>query len=85
MAALVKKEREIAHHFEVSSLLQSPEMLARKAAGALIDDKAVTEAVIRELAKPHYAGGVIIDGYPRTEVQAEVCALLCERRPFPYI
>jgi adenylate kinase len=79
MAALVKKEREIAHHFEVSSLLQSPEMLARKAAGALIDDKAVTEAVIRELAKPHYAGGVIIDGYPRTEVQAEVCALLCER------
>ena len=79
MASVVMREREIEKHIEVSALLQSPDMLVRKAAGELVDDRTVTLALLRELSQPGYAGGVIVDGFPRSAVQAEVCALLAER------
>ena len=79
MTSVVKREREITAAIEVSALLQAPDMVARKAAGELIDDRAVTLALLRELSQPAYSGGVIVDGYPRSAVQAEVCALLAQR------
>jgi adenylate kinase len=39
--------------------------------GELVPDEIVTKAVIERLSKPDAAGGVILDGYPRTRVQAE--------------
>jgi adenylate kinase len=39
--------------------------------GELVPDEIVTKAVIERLSRPDAAGGVILDGYPRTRVQAE--------------
>ncbi|MGB3242768.1 MAG: nucleoside monophosphate kinase, partial [Candidatus Omnitrophota bacterium] len=39
--------------------------------GELVPDEIVTKAVIDRINKPDAAGGVILDGYPRTKVQAE--------------
>lgn len=39
--------------------------------GELVPDEIVTEAVIDRINKPDAAGGVILDGYPRTKAQAE--------------
>ena len=39
--------------------------------GELVPDEIVTKAVIESLSKPDATGGVILDGYPRTRVQAE--------------
>jgi len=39
--------------------------------GELVPDEIVTEVVIDRMAKPDAVGGVILDGYPRTRVQAE--------------
>ncbi len=39
--------------------------------GELVPDAIVTEVVIDRMAKPDASGGVILDGYPRTRVQAE--------------
>ena len=85
---------------QVSSLLSSPEMKARKAAGILIGDLEVVEAVLlvrarrkatlrcsrlilmrlslQELAQPKYRNGVVVDGFPRTVVQAQFIHLLFE-------
>lgn len=40
-------------------------------AGALIPDDKTLEIVLTYLAKPAYANGYILDGFPRTLVQAE--------------
>ncbi|MDP8298458.1 MAG: adenylate kinase [Candidatus Tantalella remota] len=39
--------------------------------GELVPDEIVTRTVIDRIAKPDATGGVILDGYPRTKVQAE--------------
>jgi adenylate kinase len=39
--------------------------------GELVPDEIVTKAVIDRINKPDASGGVILDGYPRTKVQAE--------------
>ena len=41
------------------------------AAGGLVDDALITALVDRRLRQPDTAGGVILDGYPRTVVQAQ--------------
>ena len=79
MTAIIKAERDLHEVIEMSSLLTSPEMEARKASGALIGDAEVTAALFSALSSPKYAGGVIVDGFPRTAAQAEVCWLLAER------
>jgi adenylate kinase len=58
------------HPIEISSLLNTPECERLKSIGELISDDIVIERVMAELLKPENAGGVIIDGYPRTPVQA---------------
>lgn len=60
----------------VSDLLQSPEARAIKDAGKLVGDREVSELVFKELLKPENKTGVVIDGYPRTKVQAECVKLL---------
>jgi adenylate kinase len=39
--------------------------------GELVPDAIVTQVVIDRMSKPDAEGGVILDGYPRTRVQAE--------------
>ena len=41
-------------------------------AGALVSDEMTIEVILEYLKKPEYANGYILDGFPRTEVQAEV-------------
>jgi adenylate kinase len=55
---------------EVSSLLTSPECEALKARGQLVSDDIVISQVVKELLKAENYKGVIIDGFPRTVVQA---------------
>jgi adenylate kinase len=79
MADVIKRERDIVHQFEVSSLLKTPEFARRKEQGLLIGDRDVVLSVVRELLKPEYANGVIVDGYPRTETQAHAIRLLRDK------
>jgi adenylate kinase len=55
---------------EVSSLLNTPECESLKEQGLLISDDIVVAQIMNELLKPENFRGVIIDGYPRTVVQA---------------
>ena len=55
---------------EVSSLLTTPECERLKSDGKLIDDDIVIMQVVRELLKPENSSGIIIDGFPRSPVQA---------------
>lgn len=60
----------------MSALLTSPEMQAIKAAGKLVGDPEVLGALMAEMAQPKYRSGVVIDGFPRTRVQAKCVQLL---------
>jgi len=40
-------------------------------AGALVSDRVVDEMVVERLSRPDAARGFVLDGYPRTQVQAE--------------
>jgi len=60
----------------VSDLLDTPEMRALKDRGQLIGDRHVVDALLRELLKPEYQTGVVVDGFPRTKVQAGTVKLL---------
>ena len=62
----------------MSTLLDSPEARALKDAGHLVGDREATGLLLRELLKPEYHDGVIIDGFPRTTVQVECLKLLVD-------
>ena len=55
---------------EVSSLLNSPECEELKAQGKLIADDIVVRQVMNELLRAENGRGVIIDGFPRSPIQA---------------
>ncbi len=55
----------------VSGLLDSPEAQRIKDAGMMVGDREVLAILLRELLKPEYADGCILDGFPRTEVQVD--------------
>ncbi len=63
----------------MSALLDTPEMKKIKDAGHMIGDREVITALLRELLKPEYREGVILDGFPRTKVQVECLKMLFER------
>jgi adenylate kinase len=63
----------------MSALLDSPEARALKDAGHLVGDREATGLLLRELLKPQYHDGVIIDGFPRTTVQVECLKLLVDQ------
>jgi adenylate kinase len=55
----------------VSDLLDSPRARRIKEAGGLVGDEDVCEILLRRLLDPVYQRGVIVDGFPRTQVQVE--------------
>ncbi len=63
----------------ISSLLTSPEAQALKNSGNMVGDRHVVGLVMRELLRPEYQDGVILDGFPRTNVQVECLKLLVDR------
>ena len=77
--AIIKAERDIAESLEVSSLFTTPAFEAMKASGRLISDADVIGCVLEALVQPRYAGGVVLDGYPRTATQAASLVALSER------
>ena len=62
----------------MSSLLKSPEAQALKDAGSMVGDRDVVGLLFRELLREEYQDGVILDGFPRTNVQVECLKLLVE-------
>jgi adenylate kinase len=63
----------------ISSLLNSPEARALKDAGNMVGDRDVVGLVLRELLRAEYHDGVILDGFPRTQVQVECLKLLVDK------
>jgi len=63
----------------VSSLLDTPEARRIKDAGGMVGDREVIAILIRQLLRPEYRDGVILDGFPRTKVQVECLKLLVNR------
>lgn len=63
----------------MSSLLDTPEMKRIKDAGHMIGDREVLSVLLRQLLKPEYRDGVILDGFPRTKVQVECLKMLFEQ------
>lgn len=55
----------------VSSLLTTPQAVAMKNAGRMVGDREVIGLLFEELLLPQYHDGVIVDGFPRTQVQVE--------------
>lgn len=60
----------------VSELLTTPEAERLKSSGQMVGDRPVVEIILRELLKPEYADGAVLDGFPRTRVQVECLKLL---------
>lgn len=63
----------------MSSLLNSPEAKALKDAGNMVGDRDVVGLLLRELLREEYQDGVILDGFPRTNVQVECLKLLVDK------
>lgn len=63
----------------MSSLLNSPEARALKDAGNMVGDRDVVGLLLRELLRPEYQDGVILDGFPRTQVQVECLKRLVDK------
>ena len=76
---IIKTERDITEALEVSSLFTTPAYEAMKATGRLISDADVINEVMEALVQPKYAGGLVLDGCPRTAVQAAALVALSER------
>lgn len=62
-----------------SDLLKSVDAERVKASGQLLDDAKVIGLVLRQLLRPEYQNGVIVDGFPRTPVQVEGIKLLRDK------
>lgn len=63
----------------MSSLLDTPEMRKLKDAGLMIGDREVLSVLLRELLRPEYRDGAILDGFPRTNVQVDCLKMLHEK------
>ncbi len=63
----------------VSALLDTPEARRIKDAGMMVGDREVLGILLRELLKPEYADGCILDGFPRTEVQVDALKQLVSK------
>ena len=63
----------------VSSLLNSPEAQKIKDDGRMVGDQEVIGIILRELLKPDYRDGAVLDGFPRTGVKVECLKLLVDQ------
>jgi adenylate kinase len=78
--AFIKKSRGLTcPPIVVSALLDSPEAQALKNAGNMVGDREVMGLLLRQLLRPEYRDGVILDGFPRTKVQVECLKLLVDQ------
>ncbi|MDR2513354.1 MAG: nucleoside monophosphate kinase [Puniceicoccales bacterium] len=62
-----------------SDLLKTQAARALIDAGQLVGDREVSSIVLRALSEPHHREGVVVDGFPRTRIQAEFLRLLHAR------
>ncbi len=60
----------------ISALLDTPEAKRIKDAGGMVGDREVISILLRELLRPGFRDGCILDGFPRTKVQVECLKLL---------
>ncbi|GKT34582.1 putative multi-domain containing protein [Aduncisulcus paluster] len=66
----ISKARDIsAKPIVMSDLFKTPEMRRLMDQGLLINDGVVLRLLMKELLKPKYRDGVIVDGFPRTATQ----------------
>lgn len=63
----------------ISSLLDSPAAKRLKDAGQMVGDREVIGLLLRQMLRPEYRDGVILDGFPRTQVQVECLKLLVDQ------
>jgi len=63
----------------VSELLNTEEARKIKDAGMMVGDREVIGILLKELLKPEYRDGCILDGFPRTQVQVESLKLLVSK------
>lgn len=63
----------------ISDLLDSPRAQQIKDAGGLVGDEEVTYLLLHKLLDPIYERGVIVDGFPRTQVQVECLKLFYDK------
>jgi adenylate kinase len=63
----------------VSALLDSPDAQKIKDDGRMVGDQEVVRIVLRELLKPQYRDGAVLDGFPRTDVQVECLKMLVDK------
>ncbi len=63
----------------ISALLDSPEAKALKDGGIMVGDREVVRLLLRQLLRKEYQNGVILDGFPRTNVQVECLKLLVDQ------
>jgi len=63
----------------ISDLLKTPEMESIKARGGMVGDLEVTQLLLKELQNEKYRTGVVVDGFPRTAVQAEITRKMYDR------
>ena len=62
----------------ISDLLTTPAAEKIKAQGAMVGDKEVIGLLLRKLLEPEFRDGVVLDGFPRTQVQVECLKLLVD-------
>ena len=63
----------------VSALLNTPEAKKIKDSGQMVGDAEVIGIMLRELLKPEYRDGALLDGFPRTRVQVECLKMLVDK------
>lgn len=63
----------------ISDLLTTPEAEKIKAQGGMVGDKEVISLLLRKLLEPQFRDGVVLDGFPRTQVQVECLKLLVDK------
>ncbi|MSU23613.1 MAG: nucleoside monophosphate kinase [Opitutus sp.] len=63
----------------ISALLDSPEARTLKNSGNMVGDREVVGLLLRQLLRKEYQDGVVLDGFPRTNVQVECLKLLVEK------
>ena len=63
----------------ISQLLDSPEAQKIKASGGMVGDEEVLRLLLHELLKPQFRDSVVLDGFPRTNVQVECLKMLYDQ------
>ena len=76
----IRKVRGIsAQPVVISGLLDSPDAEKIKAAGGMVGDEEVLKLLLHELLKEEYRDSVVLDGFPRTQVQVECLKMLYDK------